>query len=184
MACFKTMSELWNWHDVSCHAITATFFLWCRHMFCFINKTEICTAKSSQYTWCIMVWQMTLASMIVARLHISVLFDKPKICKCMKHCVSTCHFFFGPKTHFFSVHTFCDHYALLFYILLHILILLFLRFEFAQDSKNIQEMDKIDVQKWDRRNPFGKIRALLGVLRNFFGSLIERPYMQWKNKNV
>jgi hypothetical protein len=35
------------------------------------------------------------------------------------------------------VHTFCDHYALLFYLLLHKLILLFLRFEFAQESKKL-----------------------------------------------
>ena len=39
-------------------------------------------------------------------------------------------------------------------------------------------MDKIDVQKSIPRNLFGKIRALLGVLRNFFGTLTERPYMQ------
>ena len=41
-------------------------------------------------------------------------------------------------------------------------------------------MDKNDVQKWIPRYPFGKKRAALGVLRNFFGVRFERPYMQWE----
>ena len=86
--------------------------------------------------------------------------------------------YFGPKTHFFPVHTLRDHYALLFYPLLHKLILLFSRFEFAQESKKFWKMDIIDVQKSICQNLFVKIDAALGVLRNFFGPLIERPYMQ------
>ena len=89
----------------------------------------------------------------------------------------TCHFF-GPKIVFFWVIFLRDQYALLFSLLLHNLILLFLRFEFAQDSKNFQKMDIVDVRNRDRRNTFGKFDALLGVLRNFFGSIIGRPYMQ------
>ena len=41
-------------------------------------------------------------------------------------------------------------------------------------------MDKNDVQKWIPRYPFGKKRAALGNLRNFFGAIIGRPYMQWE----
>ena len=33
--------------------------------------------------------------------------------------------YFGQKTRFFWINVFCDHYALLFYILIHKLILLF-----------------------------------------------------------
>ena len=40
-------------------------------------------------------------------------------------------------------------------------------------------MDIIDVQNRDRRKTFGKIRRALGVLRNFLGSMILRPYMLW-----
>jgi len=39
-------------------------------------------------------------------------------------------------------------------------------------------MDIDDVQKSICRNLFVKIDALLGVLRNFFGAMIVRPYMQ------
>ena len=88
--------------------------------------------------------------------------------------------FSAPKTRFFWINNSCDHYALIFYPLLHILILLFFRFEFAQESKKFQKMDIDDVQNRDRRNLFAQKRALLGVLRNFLGSLFERPYMQWK----
>jgi hypothetical protein len=77
--------------------------------------------------------------------------------------------FFGPKTHFFQVHFLRDHYALRITCLLHKIILLFLRFEFAQESKKFQEMDIDDVQNRHRRKTFGKIDALLGVLRNFLG---------------
>ena len=69
----------------------------------------------------------------------------------------------------------CSHFFLLF----HKLNLLFLRFEFAQESKNFQKMDMNDVQNRDRRKTFGKIRRALGVLRNFFGATLERSYMQW-----
>jgi len=64
-------------------------------------------------------------------------------------------------------HFLCDHYALRITHLLHKLILLFIRFEFAQESIFFQELDIDDVQNRDRRNTFGKIDALLGVLRNF-----------------
>ena len=86
--------------------------------------------------------------------------------------------YFGPKTRFFWRLFLCDHYALVFTRLIHEIILLFFRFEFAQESKKFQKMDIIDVQNRHRRNTFGKIDALLGVLRNFLGSLFERPYMQ------
>jgi hypothetical protein len=39
-------------------------------------------------------------------------------------------------------------------------------------------MDKNDVQKWICQNLFGKKRALLGILRNFFGAKRARPFMQ------
>jgi hypothetical protein len=84
-----------------------------------------------------------------------------------------------PKPVFFLVNYLRDHYAVLFYTLLCKLILLFLRFEFAQESKIFQEMDIDDVQNRDRRKTFGKIRRALGVLRNFFGATLERSYMQW-----
>jgi hypothetical protein len=75
--------------------------------------------------------------------------------------------YFGQKTRFFVHHFLCDHYALRITHLFHKMILLFLRFEFAQESKKFQKMDINDVQNRDRRNTFGKIDALLGVLRNF-----------------
>jgi hypothetical protein len=78
--------------------------------------------------------------------------------------------YFGQKTRFFWINTLCDHYALVFTRLLHEIILLFSRFEFAQESKKFQKMDKNDVQNRHRRNTFGKIDALLGVLRNFLGT--------------
>jgi hypothetical protein len=43
--------------------------------------------------------------------------------------------YFGQKTRFFWRHFLRDHYALVFTRLLHRLILLFSRFEFAQESK-------------------------------------------------
>ena len=86
--------------------------------------------------------------------------------------------FFGPKNHFFPVHTLRDHYALIITCLLHKLNLLFLRFEFAQESKKFQKMDMIDVQKSICRNLFVKIDAALGVLRNFLGAVFARPCMQ------
>jgi hypothetical protein len=93
-----------------------------------------------------------------------------------------CHMsnFFGLKTRFFLIHFFCDHYALRITQVIHKLILLFIRFEFAQESKKFQKMDIDDVQNRDRRNTFGKIDALLGVLRNFLRSLFTRPYMQYE----
>ena len=95
-----------------------------------------------------------------------------------------CHMslFFGPNIVFFLVIFLRDHDALIFTHFIHELILLFSRFEFAQDSKNFWEVDKIDVQKSICRNLFGKFDALLGVLRNFFWSIFGRPYMQWKNQ--
>jgi len=87
--------------------------------------------------------------------------------------------YFGPKNGFFWRHFLRDYYAVIFTQLIHKIILLFSRFEFAQESKNFQKMDIDDVQNRDRRNLFGKIRRALGVLRNFFGAIFERPYMQW-----
>ena len=112
----------------------------------------------------------------MSRWHISVLLDKTKKYAFggMSHVK-----YLVPKTVFFLVNYLRDHYAVLFYTLLCKLILLFFRFEFAQESKIFQEMDIDDVQNRDRRNPFGKFDALLGVLRNFFRTLIERPCMQW-----
>ena len=53
--------------------------------------------------------------------------------------------YFDQKNEFFYTIDCCDHYALIITWLLHKLILLFLRFEFAQDSKNFQKMDIDDV---------------------------------------
>jgi hypothetical protein len=78
--------------------------------------------------------------------------------------------FFGQKNGFFLVNILWHHHALLFYTLFHKLILLDFEMSLHKTRKISEKMDKIDVQKWDRRNPFGKIRALLGVLRNFFGT--------------
>ena len=80
------------------------------------------------------------------------------------------------------IHFLRDHYAVIFTRLLPKIFLLFLRFEFAQESKKFQELDIIDVQNRDRRKTFGKIDALLGVLRNFFGHNETTPYMMWRNK--
>jgi hypothetical protein len=85
--------------------------------------------------------------------------------------------YFGQKTRFFWINIYCDHYALINTSLLHKLILLFSRFEFAQESKNFWKMDIDDVQNRDRRNTFGKIDAALGVLRNFFGAQQTTRYM-------
>ena len=93
----------------------------------------------------------------------------------------TCHFFLAPKNHFLHPSKTCDHYGLIFYPLLHQFILLFFRFEFAQESKKFQKMDIDDVQNRHRRKTFGKNRRALGILRNFLGPSIGRPYMQWGN---
>jgi hypothetical protein len=82
------------------------------------------------------------------------------------------------KKRFYRGNTFCYHYALIITHLLHKIILLFSRFEFAQESKKFWKMDIVDVQKSICRNLFVKIDALLGVLRNFFGAMNVRPYMQ------
>ena len=94
--------------------------------------------------------------------------------KYMHFSVSHVTFFRSQNRHFlghFFARPLCSHFFLLF----HKLILLFLRFEFAQESKNFWEMDMIDVQKSICRNLFGKIDAALGVLRNFFGRKIMAP---------
>jgi len=88
--------------------------------------------------------------------------------------------YFGQKTRFFWTRILRDHYALVFTRLLHKLILLFLRFEFAQESKKLWESDIDDVQNRHRRKTFGKIDALLGVLRNFLGTQYSAWYMQWE----
>ena len=91
----------------------------------------------------------------------------------------TCHFFRSENRHFlapfFARPLWCHFYTFNTWIKFVIF-----RFEFAQESKIFWEMDIDDVQKRDRRNPFGKIRRALGVLRNFFGALYVRPYMQWQ----
>ena len=122
------------------------------------------------------MWQSDPGVIFLARWHISVLLDKTKKYAFggMSHVK-----YLVPKTDFFLVNYLRDHYALLFYLLFHKLNLLFLRFEFAQESKNFQEMDIDDVHNRDRRNTFAQKRALLGVLRNFFGATFERPCMQW-----
>ena len=109
----------------------------------------------------------------------SVLIDKTKICIFRRDDVSHVINISVQKITFFWLYFLCDHYALRITQVIHKIILLFFRFEFAQESKNFWKMDKIDVQNRDRRNTFGKIRRALGILRNFFGSMPERPYMLW-----
>ena len=85
---------------------------------------------------------------------------------CMSHVI----FFRSKKPLFggcFFMLPLCSH----FYIKIYKLILLFFRFEFAQESKKFWKMDKIDVQKSNRRNLFVKNRRALGNLRNFFRSI-------------
>ncbi len=88
--------------------------------------------------------------------------------------------FYDRKTDFWSVKFLRDHYALLFYILLQYLILLYFEIDFAQDSKKFWEMDIIDVQNRDRRNLFVQIRRALGNLRNFFGTHFAAWHVQWE----
>ena len=116
--------------------------------------------------------------------HISVLSNKTQNMQIVGMLVCHMSKYFGPKNHFLHPSKTWDHYALVFYTLLHKLILLFLRFEFAQESKKFWEMDIDDVQKSIWRNLFGKIDAALGVLRNFLGTTFGRPYMQWQNNYV
>ena len=80
-----------------------------------------------------MVWQCDPDVIFLSRWHISVLLDKTKKYAFggMSHVK-----YLVPKTVFFLVNYLRDHYAVLFYTLLCKLILLFLRFEFAQESKN------------------------------------------------
>ena len=106
-----------------------------------------------------------------------VLLDKTEIGKFRNEGVSHVKIFRPKKSLFAPIKNMlplCSHFLLL----LHKLNLLFLRFEFAQESKKFQKMDMIDVQKSICRNLFVKIDAALGVLRNFFGPLFGRPYMQ------
>ena len=100
----------------------------------------------------------------------SVLIDKTKICFFRTDDVSHVINVSVQKITFFWLHFCCDHYALIITQVIHKIILLFFRFEFAQESKKFQKMDKIDVQNRDRRKTFGKIRRALGNLRNFFGT--------------
>ena len=46
-------------------------------------------------------------------------------------------------------------------------------------KKILEKWTRKYVQKWIPRYLFGKKRAALGNLRNFFGAMLERPYMQW-----
>ena len=123
----------------------------------------------------IMMWQFASSAFSPARWHIFVLINKTK-----NMLFGVCHMsqFRGQKwifwVHFFSLRL-CSH----FYFIITWINFVILYFYFAQESKKFQEMDINDVQKWTWRNPFQQNRALLGVLRNFFGTCIERPYMQW-----
>ena len=77
----------------------------------------------------------------------SVLIDKTKICIFRTDGVSPVTFFLAPKTRFFSFLKTCDHYALVFTQVICQIILLFFRFEFAQESKKFWEMDTKSMSK-------------------------------------
>ena len=55
-----------------------------------------------------------------------------------------------------------------FYINTWNIILLFFDSICTRVEKILRKWTRIDVQKWDRRNTFGKIRRVLGNLRNLF----------------
>jgi hypothetical protein len=156
------------------HNTTCFVWLWCQPRFVlFKNKTKI------------------------GKLY-SLIFQSIMVCECLNVRNTLCSAYFRFKTKIGNFSTdglshvkifrskkslFLDQYFVwplcsCFFLLFHKLILLFLRFEFAQDSKNFWKMDIDDVQKSICQNLFGKIRALLGVLRNFFGSRFARPYTQ------
>ena len=86
--------------------------------------------------------------------------------------------FFGAKKWLFLIHFFMWPLCSLFFTIITYINFVIFRNDFAQDSKNSWENgQEFDVQKWDRRNTFGKIRRALGDLRNFFGTNVMTPYM-------
>ena len=125
--------------------------LWCQHMFCFNNKTKICTTFGHHSVRRHVVWQMFPSVYFFARLHISVLFDKTKIGKLRTDGGVICHKYFGPKTHFFWINTLCDHYALVFTWSLHKLILLFFDSNLHKSQKipenRTSSMSKIEIDE-------------------------------------
>ena len=131
----------------------------------FENKTKI-GKLMLQIIQCIMMWWNCVVQKVLCSAYFRF---KTKIGNFRTDGVSHVKIFRSKKS------LFLDQYFLWplccsFFLLFHKLILLFLRFEFAQESKSFQKMDKIDVQKSIPRNTFGKFDALLGVLRNFFGT--------------
>ena len=95
-------------------------------------------------------------------------------------CTGWCLFlsFFWRQKMTFSHPLFCVTIMLLFFLLLlHKLILLYFDSICTRVEKILRKWTRIDVQKWDRRKTFGKIRRALGVLRNFFGTNVVTPYM-------
>ena len=86
-------------------------------------------------------------------------------------------FFWTPKMLFFHP-LFCVTIMLsFFYITTWNNILLFFDSICTRVEKILRKWTRIDVQKWDRRNTFGKIRRALGNLRNFFRTLVPWPCM-------
>jgi len=86
-------------------------------------------------------------------------------------------FFWTPKMLFFHP-LFCVTIMLsFFYINTWNNILLFFDSICTRVEKILRKWTRIDVQKSNRRNTFGKIRRALGNLRNFFRTRIAWPYM-------
>ena len=86
-------------------------------------------------------------------------------------------FFWAPKMTFCHL-LFCVTIMLSFFLLLlHKIILLYFDSICTRVEKILRKWTRIDVQKWDRRNTFGKIRRALGNLRNFFRTLVAWPQM-------
>ena len=76
--------------------------------------------------------------------------------------------FLGPKTHILMPPKSCDHYALIIRTYITCFNFVIFRFTLFKSRKNFQEMDKKNVLKSICQNLFGKKRAALGNLRNFF----------------
>ena len=86
-------------------------------------------------------------------------------------------FFWRPKMLFFHP-LFCVTIMLsFFYINTWNNILLFFDSICTRVEKILRKWTRIDVQKWDRRNTFGKIRRALGNLRNFFRTHLPTRHM-------
>jgi hypothetical protein len=155
--------------------------LWSAHMFCFIIKTKNMQSSKKYVMHVFVAHQLSCHGMMSElRAYFAFYLIKRKYANCEKDGVSHV-IFFRPKKSLFAPIKNMLPLCSRFLLLLHKLKLLFLRFEFAQESKKFQKMDIDDVQKSIWRNLFVKIDAALGVLRNFFGPLFRRPYMQWGN---